>query len=187
MRKISWHLLGLLSLSARPLSAHALQVEFCVPDCSVGNPRFSAVSLSTQTVIDAAGVVTTTMPLGTFTIVNGARSFTVTATVTSQQSGTLQKIAFSPTTITVNAGSGCSVTSPCLLEITATSEPCDFPIEKPIGGYPAGVFMMGSFTGVQPLNNGDTISMTGEASLYRVRRSEPVGGAGFVVGVADAV
>jgi hypothetical protein len=35
---------------------------------------------------------------------------------------------------------------------------------KLAGGYPAGVFMMGSFAGTQAANNGDTISMTGVAS-----------------------
>jgi len=50
------------------------------------------------------------------------------------------------------------------MEVIATSSATDFPLQKPIGGYPAGVFMVGSFTGLQTVNNGDTIAMTGTSS-----------------------
>ena len=159
MQRIRGYFLGLLSLAALPLPAHALLVEFCVPDCTTG-AKLTVQSTPQQTVTDATGVTTTTIPLASFV----HAGFTIVATVSSQQSGTLQKITFNPTTITANAGSGCSATAPCLLEILATSDPCDFPLAKPVGGYPAGAFMMGSFTGTQVTANGDTISMTGQAS-----------------------
>jgi hypothetical protein len=111
-------------------------------------------------VSDATGLTTTSIPITTFAF----DAFTITATVSSQQSSTLQKIVFNPTTISANANAPCSTTSPCRLEIVAISEPCDFPLPKPGGGYPAGVYMMGSFTGPQVSLNGDTIAMTGIAS-----------------------
>ena len=95
----------------------------------------------------------------------------------AQQSGTLQKITFNPTAITANATTDCntSATNPCRLEIIATSHVADFPTAKPTGGYPAGVFMAGFFTGTQPSTGtnypspgpqslGDSISMTAQAS-----------------------
>jgi len=159
MRKITGYIFGFLALSALSLPAHALLVEFCVPDCATG-AKFTVQSTPQQTLTDATGVTTTTIPLASFV----HAGFTIVATVSSQQSGTLQKITFNPTTITANAGSGCSAAAPCRMEILATSDPCDFPTAKPAGGYPAGVFMMGSFAGPQVATNGDTISMTGEAS-----------------------
>jgi hypothetical protein len=144
-----------------PLSAHALFIQFCVPNCATDTVKQTFTSQPGQTVTDpVTGVVTTTVPLAAFVY----QQFTITATVTAQQSGTLQKITFNPTTITANTGSGCSTTAPCQLEVTATSDAIDFPMQKPVGGYPAGVFMMGSFAGIQPVNNGDTIAMTGSAS-----------------------
>ena len=159
MRRIGRQLLSFLAASVLPLSAHALQIEFCVPDCATG-VKHTIQSEPAQTVTDATGLTTTTVPIASFT----HQGFTISATVSSLQSGTLQKIAFNPTTIIAAAGSGCSVTLPCKMEIVATSNPCDFPTAKPAGGYPAGVFMMGSFAGAQPAGNGDTIAMTGEAS-----------------------
>jgi hypothetical protein len=146
-----------------PIPAHALTIQFCTPDC-VNDPNpVTVVSAPGQTVTDANGV-TTTVPIPAFGLPSAAPVFTITATVSSQQSGTLQKIAFNPTTITANTGTTCSGTAPCKLEIIALSNATDFPAQKPVGGYPAGVFMMGSFAGTQAANNGDTISMTGEAS-----------------------
>jgi hypothetical protein len=161
MRRITGYILSLLALTALPLPAHALLIEFCVPDCATGaDTKFTVQSTPEQTVTDATGVTTTTIPLASFV----HQGFTISATVSSQQSGTLQKITFNPTTIVANAGTGCTTAAPCRMEIFATSDPCDFPIEKQAGGYPAGVFMMGSFAGTQPAGNGDTIAMTGEAS-----------------------
>jgi len=161
MRRITGYILSLLSLSALSLPAHALLIEFCVPDCVTGaDTRFIVQSTPEQTVTDVTGVTTTTIPIASFV----HQGFTISATVSSQQSGTLQKITFNPTTIIANAGTGCTTAAPCRMEILATSDPCDFPTEKPAGGYPAGAFMMGSFVGAQPAGNGDTISMTGEAS-----------------------
>jgi len=146
-----------------PIPAHALTIQFCTPDCINDHNPVTVVSAPGQTVTDANGV-TTTVPIPAFGLPSAAPVFTITATVTSQQSGTLQKIAFNPTTITANTGTTCSGTAPCKLEIIALSDQNDFPTLKPVGGYPAGVFMMGSFAGTQAANNGDTISMTGEAS-----------------------
>ena len=143
-----------------PLSAHALDVKFCVPDCVTDTAPQTFSSQPGQTVTDSTGTVTTTMPLAAFVY----QQFTVSATVSSTQSSTLQRITFNPTTITANIGSGCSATAPCKMEVIATSGATDFPLQKPIGGYPAGVYMMGSFSGTQTLNNGDTIAMTGTSS-----------------------
>ena len=144
------------------LPAYALQIQICSPSCAVDQTPVTLVSdPTTQTSVDSSGVWTTKVPIASFIF----KQFTITATVTSLQSGTLQKIAFNPTTFQANAGTGCSVTAPCQLEIIATSDELDFPIAKGPGGYPAGTFMSGSFFGTQALNpNGDSISMTGEAS-----------------------
>jgi len=170
MRRITGYILSLLALSALPLPAHALLVEFCVPDCTTGADTKAIVqSTPGQTVTDATGVTTTTIPIASFV----HQGFTITATVSSQQSGTLQKITFNPTTIIANAGTGCTTGGPCRMEIIATSDPCDFPTAKLAGGYPAGAFMMGSFSGVQPAGNGDTIAMTGEASGATSSSTDP--------------
>ncbi len=52
------------------------------------------------------------------------------------------------------------------MEVVATTHWTDFILDKPTNvGYPAGVYMAGSFTGTQAASpNGDTISMTAEAS-----------------------
>ena len=81
--------------------------------------------------------------------------------VVSQQSGTLQRIILNPDTFIAAPSTGCSLTQPCRFEIMVTSEPRDFPLEKPVGGFPAGAFMSGKFTGT---GNGDTISATAESS-----------------------
>ena len=112
------------------------------------------------------------IPSFTLPTTDGRATFTISGTVTAQQSGTLQKITFNPTTIAANVDSACNTTAtnPCRVEIIATSSIVDFPDRKPVGGYPAGVFMTGYFTGVQPLHQvpklatGDTISMTAESS-----------------------
>lgn len=166
--------LVLLTLAAMPLSAHALKVEVCVPTCALDpSPRTLFSDAATHTVTDfVAGLSTTTFPLVEpanpgAPIVHGP--FTISGTVTAEQSGTLQKIVFNPTTITAN--SSCTTTNQCRLQIIATSDGVDFPFAKPVGGYPAGVFMAGSFSNTAqprhqspPNPNGDTISMTGEAS-----------------------
>ena len=52
------------------------------------------------------------------------KGFTISGTVTSLQSGTLQKITFNPTAIATTATAGCNTTAtnPCRIEITATSQ-----------------------------------------------------------------
>jgi hypothetical protein len=110
------------------------------------------------------GVFTTTLALTGVTV----GGFTVAGTApkaVAVQSGTLQKITFSTTTIKAPT-TGCSVAAPCSIEIVATSDPNDFPTRKPTGGYPAGVFLAGFFTGAQSATagQGDTISMSAEAS-----------------------
>jgi len=122
----------------------------------------------------AAGVTTTVVTIPSFTY----KGFTISGTVTAQQSGTLQKIAFNPTAVTAIAGTSCTpaATNPCRIEIIATSHVANFPARKPTGGYPAGVFMAGFFTGTQAAKpNGDTISMTAEASgLKEAASSHPI-------------
>ena len=175
--KIGLFVLTFLSLSAIPLSAEALLIQFCVPSCDGPNadpdkftPGLNQVQSdpATQTTTDANGVTTTSVSIATFVY----KQFTITGTVTSQQSATLQKISFNPTTVTANTGSGCTAANPCRIEVVATSDQNDFPTEKPAGGYPAGVFMLGSFSGTQAAGNGDTISMTGEASGLRLIPSD---------------
>jgi hypothetical protein len=162
-QKLGLSLLTFLSLAALPLPGQALVVRLCTPVCEgplgdtapvvEGVNQFTSLPAQTSTSTD--GVVTTALPLSA--TYNG---FIVSATVTSQQSGTLQRIVFNPSVITAPS-SGCSLTAPCKFEIMATSQPTDFPILKPAGGFPAGAFMSGKFEG---LGNGDTISATGESS-----------------------
>jgi hypothetical protein len=168
--RIGFSLLTLLSLSMLPLPAQALLIQFCIPACQgTGADPTPRVFGPGTPVTDANGVTTNSIPLGTFTHTRGAVAFTITATVASQQSATLQKITFNPTSITANSNSACSTTAPCRIEVIATSDQLDFPAPKPVGGYPAGTFMVGSFTGLQaPSPNGDTISSTGEASGTRL-------------------
>ena len=156
-------ILGLFAaaaLLALPLPARALVIQFCVPNCTNPTSTSMVQSQPGQTTSDTTGITTTIVPIAAFNL----DPFTITATVTAQQSSTLQKISFNPTTIAANANGGCTTTNPCRMEIVATSEPNDFPLSKLPGGYPAGVYMMGSFTGPEVALNGDTISMTGEAS-----------------------
>ena len=69
------------------------------------------------------------------------------------------------------------MTEPCRLEIVATSNQFDFPTPKPVGGFSAGAFMMGSFAGPQAVSpNGDTISATSEASGIRLVTDDSGGG-----------
>jgi hypothetical protein len=162
-------LIGALAVLTLPVAAHALTVQFCVPNCSTA-PQ-ATVSPGTRVGVPP-NVVTTTVNLATSTaprrITVGTRVFTITPTSTTtaaraiaQQSATLQKITFTNTTVTAT---GCSATAPCSIEIRATSVPEDFPTPKPTGGYPATAFMAGFFTGTQPASNGDAISMTARAS-----------------------
>ena len=160
--KIGLFLLTLLFLSAIPLTTEALQVRFCVPTCAA-DPSTATNTKGPGTPSTAGGVTTTIVNIPSFAY----KGFTISGTVTSLQSGTLQKITFNPTAITTTATAGCNTTAtnPCRIEIIATSNVNDFPAPKPTGGYPAGVFMAGSFTGLQAASpNGDTISMTAEAS-----------------------
>lgn len=175
--KIGFFLLTAVSLSAAPLPASALRIQFCIPVCegTDADPQPTVFGPGTA-VTDENGVVTNSMSLGTFTHTRDAKAFTITATVTSQQSATLQKITFNPTSITAVAGSACSTTDPCRMEVVATSDQFDFPTPKPVGGYPAGAYMMGSFTGPQAASpNGDTISATSEASGLRLVSIEGTG------------
>src|SRR4051794_24011501 len=164
MRSTRIALLLLAAMLMAPFSAHAVSVVFCTPNCSTEGARTATFGPGVVTpAIDANGQLvgaTTSLPLTTFIL----EPFTITATVTSQQSGTLQKITFSPTIVSANVGSGCTNSSACTLEIIATSDRCDFPLSKPIGGYPAGVYMMGSFSGTEVTGDGDTVSMTGKTS-----------------------
>jgi hypothetical protein len=164
-QKITFILAALAALSAVPPTAKALEIKFCTPTCegTDADPLPSVFGPGTP-VTDAIGVTTNSVPI-VLTHTRGATAFTITATVTAQQSASLQKISFNPTSITVNAGSPCSTTTPCRMEVIATSDQFDFPTPKPTGGYPAGAFMMGAFTGPQAASpNGDTISATSEAS-----------------------
>ena len=141
----------------------ALEVRFCVPVCTGTGADPTPQIRGPGVPSTVSGVTTTRVTIASFVY----KGFTISGTVTSQQSGTLQKITFNPTAVTANAGSGCntSATNPCRIEIIATSNIADFPAGKPVGGYPAGVFMAGFFTGPQAASpNGDTISMTSEAS-----------------------
>jgi hypothetical protein len=176
-QKITYILAALAVLSAVPLSASALQVRFCTPVCEgTGADPTPSVFNGGTPVTDANGVTTNSAVI-VATHTNGATSFTITATVTSQQSASLQKITFNPTSITVNAGSPCSTANPCRLEVMATSDELDFPTPKPSGGYPAGAYMVGSFTGFQAASpNGDTISATSEASGIRLVSADTTGG-----------
>jgi hypothetical protein len=177
-------LIAAAALSA-PMSARALVIQFCTPDCSIStDQQFTVSSAPGQTVTDpTTGVTTTTVPIPTF--VYGP--FTITATVASQQSGTLQKISFNPTTITANTGTTCSVTAPCHLQVIATSDGNDFPLPKPTGGYPAGVYMLGSFAGTQAVGNGDTISMVGTASSLVPFVSDTGSTTGLVAVAGDVI
>lgn len=166
--QIGLFLLSLLSLLAIPPTAQALEVVFCVPFClGVGADTQTLIVRGPDVPSVVSGVITNKV-----SIAQTYKGFTISATVTSQQSATLQKITFNPTAITANADSRCntSATNPCTIEVIATSNDKDFPTLKPTGGYPAGVFMAGYFTGTEPAHtsppdpNGDTISMTGEAS-----------------------
>ena len=160
--------LAVVLLAMLPLTAQALVIQFCVPNCTTPTATSVVQSQPGQTTTDATGVTTTSVPIASFAF----PPFTITATVTAQQSSTLQKISFNPTTITANSNGGCTATNPCRMEIVATSEPTDYPLPKPAGGYPAGVYMMGSFAGTQAALNGDTIAMTGEASGLSVSTSD---------------
>jgi hypothetical protein len=170
--KIRLSFLTLLFVSAIPMISEALEVKFCVPSCAApvagGTRTFGPGTPST-----VSGVTTTRISIPSFNLpTTGTARFTIAGTVTSQQSGTLQKITFNPTSVATTAAAGCNTTAtnPCRLEIMATSHFNDFPLRKPTGGYPSGVFMAGFFTGTEPAHrfppdpNGDTISLTGEAS-----------------------
>jgi len=161
-QKLGLSLLTFLSLAVLPLPGQALVVRVCTPACEglivdpapavEGVNQFTSLQAQTSTV---DSVTTTSLPVSV--TYNG---FIISGTVTSQQSGTLQRIIFNPTVITAPS-SGCSLITPCRFEIMATSQPDDFPLTKPAGGFPAGAFMSGKFDGV---GNGDTISATGESS-----------------------
>ena len=166
-------------VSAVPFSAHALRVKFCAPSCPTGGADIpggtfvETLGPGVRTDFDggaAAGGITITVVEASGLSVG---PFTITATVTADQSGTIQQIIFNPTTVATGPGSGCRVpdltqdpplTNPCRLEIVAISDPDDFPLLRPPGGYPAGVFKSGFFLGPQDPNAGDSISMSGATS-----------------------
>jgi hypothetical protein len=193
-------LLTLLFLSTIPLTAEALEVKFCVPNCGADNP--TDVAANTQGPgtpnTDATGVTTNTLLIPSFVY----KGFTISMTAVAQQSGTLQKITFNPTTITAPSSCGTGVSpspAPCQIEIIATSQTsplcgdpipstspgqgCDFPARKPDGGYPAGVFMAGAFTGTMATGtgNGDSISMTADATGLKDSDGTPTTGSADVI------
>jgi hypothetical protein len=175
--KIGFFLLTAVSLSALPLPASALRIQFCIPACEgpEADPQPKVFGPGNP-LPDDNGVVTNSVSLGTFGHSRDSKAFTITATVTSQQSASLQKITFNPTSITADLGSTCSTADPCRIEIIATSDQFDFPALKPVGGYPAGAYMTGSFTGPQAASpNGDTISATSEASGIRLVSTDSTG------------
>lgn len=180
--KIGLFLLTLLFLSAIPLTAEALNVQFCRPDCATAlAANKKTVSETGTPVQNPTGVFTTTLNLTATGLAGGAvlnvGGFTVTGTprAVAQQSGTLQKITFTAGTKITPPTSGCTPAAPCSIEIIATTDANDFPKPKPTGGYPAAVFLSGVFAGTQPSTGtnypspgpqsaGDSISMTAEAS-----------------------
>jgi hypothetical protein len=164
-------LVAVAVFAAVSLPARALEIKFCSPTCEGpdADPSPTVIGPGTPVTDPVTGVTTNSIAIPTFTTQGATKAFTITATVTSQQSGSLQKIVFNPTAINATSASACSVTEPCRLEIVATSNQFDFPTPKPVGGYPAGAFMMGSFAGPQAVSpNGDTISATSEASGIRL-------------------
>ena len=157
--------LAVVSLLILPLPAQALNIQFCIPTCAGEDPDPAPTVFGPGTpVTDQSGDTTNSMSLGTFMHTRGAIAFTITATIWSQQSGTAQKIAFSPTTITVTSTSPCSTTNLCRLEVMVTSDQFDFPYPKPPGGYPAGTYIMGYFAGAAGHASaiGDAISLTAQ-------------------------
>lgn len=155
-----------------PLSAHALEVKFCVPSCPPEGQPIPADTIVVTAPTDIGAQRPREITDGlTITVIDIADAvvgpFMITATVTAEQSGTLQQIIFNPTTIATDAfTSGCTTdatNNPCKLEIVAAASQAtgDFPDSRPAGGYPAGVFKAGIFSGIQDPNGGDTISMTG--------------------------
>jgi hypothetical protein len=169
--KTALSLLVFIFAPLAPFSAHALEVKFCVPSCPPeGEPiPIGTIVMTAPTDFGAArpresanNITTTVIDL--FSEIVGP--FTITATVTADQSSTIQQIIFNPTTIATDSfTSGCTsdATNPCRLQIIATASQTagDFPDSRPAGGYPAGVFQAGIFSGTQDPNGGDTISMTG--------------------------
>jgi hypothetical protein len=171
--KTALFLLVFTFLPLLPFSAHALEVKFCVPSCP---PEGAPIPVGTTVLTaptdfgaprpreSANGITTTVIDL--FGEIVGP--FTITATVTADQSSTIQQIIFNPTTIATDFASGCTTddTNPCKLQIIASASQTagDFPDSRPAGGYPAGVFKSGWFTGPQDPNAGDTISLTGVTS-----------------------
>jgi hypothetical protein len=154
--------LTLLFASLLPLPSQALSIMVCSPSCTGpgADPSPTLLGPGQATTDPVTGITTTVVTIAGLPF----KQFTIDATIASEQSGTLQRITFNPTTITANVGSACSVLAPCQLEIMATSDACDFPTPKPVGGYPAGAFMSGVFFGNQPASpDGDSISVTGEA------------------------
>jgi len=162
-QKLGLSLLTFLSLAALALPGQALVVRLCSPVCegaladtapvAEGVNQFTSLEGQTSTV---DGVTTTTFP-----VTATYKGFTVTGTLVAQQSGTLQRIIFNPNSFITAPSSGCSLAAPCRFEIMATSQPTDFPLPKPAGGFPAGAFMSGKFEGTV---SSDTISATAESS-----------------------
>ena len=151
--KIGLFLFTLLFPWAIPLTAEALKVEFCRPDCATATAaNKTTVSEAGTPVQNPTNVFTTTLSL-TGVTVGGASGFAIQGTnprAIAQQSGTLQKLTVS--TMTVRAPTaGCSVAAPCLLQMILTSDPNDYPTLKPAsvggtGGYLAGAYLSGFFS-----------------------------------------
>src|SRR5438045_1386284 len=139
-QKRSLWVAAIICLGAIAPSAQALDVTFCIPSCSAGATIVTAGPGTPQLDLNT-GVITTQVTVPSFVMGSGgANRFTINATVTAEQSGTLQKITFNPTTISTSTASGCNTTTnnPCRLQIVATSSlgdlvttrPADFPNPK---------------------------------------------------------
>ena len=181
----AFFVLSILLFAVAPPAAEALSLTFCTPNCT--NPKIvngvpQTVRRPGATAAEPEGITrnigTTANPIWSTTITTNVGTaatlggFSVSGTAIALQSGTLQKITFNPMTITAPAS--CPALADCRLEIVATSVPKDFPVPKPTGGYPAGVFMSGFFLGPQSAAGGDTVSMTARASGLSVSSSGAV-------------
>ena len=85
--------LWLAVATAVPFSARALEVKFCSPTCEGpdADPSPTVIGPGTPVTDPVTGVTTNSIVIPTFTTQGATKAFTITATVTSQQSGSLQK------------------------------------------------------------------------------------------------
>lgn len=143
MRPVKAMLSNLISLviASIPVAAYALTVT--ANGILIG---------SSTTTVDVDGVLTTTVDFSGGVAVAG---FGISGTAIAEQSGSEERILFQ--SVSVTGPAGCSIGSPCLLGLTATSDPTDF-APKPPGGYPAAVLFSASVSGAA----GNEISGTGD-------------------------